>query len=510
MMNLTAAHIQGLRKRAIDPMLAASLGVHSVDEATVGFAYRRQDQLHNVKLRRGKGNMPWAEQGKPLSLWNVDCLRADPAPDEVLVITEGEFDALAMIQVGFNRVVSVPNGAPSKGGEKGGKRYAYLYADGPASTRILPDVDKFRTIIIATDGDTPGMALRDELAARLGDERCLWVEWPEGCKDANDVLVKFGPDELRNRVYCARRMWIENVCRMSDIPDEGPERALTLGFHMFDDPIEQGGIRLPEYGFVTIAGPAHIGKSVFTRQLLWNLWRQHGRSFGLTALEEKAKPRYLRALRRLAIGKHPDQCTPEEIYHADIEIDRAMVIVRRPPRSLLDVSTLLATVEYSIKVYGIQVMCVDPVNEIERSYEGNGQRNGADEIGKMIMELKELADRYRVLMICVAHPPVDVVRRKRPTDVWTLYDVEGSRHWAGKSDAGFTLWRPHPNGPTMCNVPKLKSNEIFGKPDLFRFHYDPIRDTYSPDGRGFGLLSQIAADLESGIWDNPAPRAAAA
>ncbi|KAJ0016467.1 hypothetical protein Pint_11352 [Pistacia integerrima] len=51
---------------------------------------------------------------------------------------------------------------------------------------------KASRIILATDGDLPGQALAEELARRLGKERCWRVKWPKSYevnhfKDANKV-----------------------------------------------------------------------------------------------------------------------------------------------------------------------------------------------------------------------------------------------------------------------------------------------------------------------------------
>ena len=118
-------HAKRLRERGLDPTLCARLGVHSLPGA-IGFHYHALNgQLHNTKIRRGKGDMPWATAGKQLMLWNLSCLADDPAPDEAVIITEGEFDALACVQAGLTRVVSVPNGAQH--GEHG---FQYLYRNG--------------------------------------------------------------------------------------------------------------------------------------------------------------------------------------------------------------------------------------------------------------------------------------------------------------------------------------------------------------------------------------------
>ena len=44
----------------------------------------------------------------------------------------------------------------------------------------------------ATDGDEPGWRLAQELARRLGRARCAFVTYPQGCKDLNEALEKYG------------------------------------------------------------------------------------------------------------------------------------------------------------------------------------------------------------------------------------------------------------------------------------------------------------------------------
>jgi twinkle protein len=75
--------------------------------------------------------------------------QGDASGDRQLIITEGEYDGLACIQAGFHDVVSVPNGAPAGENEEGKARYAYLYRCG----KLLPELDKFGSFVLAVDGD---------------------------------------------------------------------------------------------------------------------------------------------------------------------------------------------------------------------------------------------------------------------------------------------------------------------------------------------------------------------
>lgn len=496
---LTQEHARRLVERGLDPQLALRLGLRSAPDGTaILFDYLVRGQRHNTKVRRGKGNMPWEQTGKPLVLWNVDCLQAPPAPDEPLIITEGEFDGLALLQAGFSRVVSVPNGAPSSANEVGDKRFAYLYQEG--TDTLLEDIAKFSTVILAVDGDAKGQYLRDALAVRIGDDKCWWVVWPQGCKDANDALLQHGPSALQNLILGAKRMWLDHVARMSDIPDRGPMQVYTIGHTLMDAEVEQGGHRIPQVGFMTIAGPANHGKSVVTRQLVWHLWRTYGAPFAITAYEEDAKPTYLKEFRRLALAKDPRKATLQEIGQADVELDSAMVVIQRPPGGgEITVEQVLANIEFAIRVYGVRVVVIDPANEIDR-----GEQNYAEATGKMIQALKDMANRYGVLIICVAHPPADIVRKKRAEDVWTHYDIEGSRHWAGRSDAVFMLWRVGED--TMLHMAKLKRWDEMGPARvLYRLSHDKERNLFVAAARGGPeLLQQSATDQAMGVKSNGA------
>ena len=83
-------------------------------------------------------------------------------------------------------------------------------------------------VLLATDNDEPGQALAEELARRLGRERCWRVRWPQGTdsalladgarpdgylKDANEVLLNAGADALRECVVNAEPYPIRGLFR---------------------------------------------------------------------------------------------------------------------------------------------------------------------------------------------------------------------------------------------------------------------------------------------------------
>lgn len=127
----------------------------------------------------------------PRTLFNLDNLADDEA-----IFCEGEMDVASWFEVGERSCVSLPDGSPSKElaeddpRRQDAKRYAPL---DHAADRLKTQ----RRIYIAGDDDEPGRIHREELARRLGKQRCWIITYPEGCKDPNEVLRKHGPEALK-------------------------------------------------------------------------------------------------------------------------------------------------------------------------------------------------------------------------------------------------------------------------------------------------------------------------
>jgi twinkle protein len=102
-----------------------------------------------------------------------------------LCIVEGEMDKLSVDTAAGPPTVSVPDGAPPPDATHYASKFSFL--DVTAMTRLRGA----RTVLIGTDMDAPGERLAEELARRIGTERCKRVSWTP-YKDANELLVARG------------------------------------------------------------------------------------------------------------------------------------------------------------------------------------------------------------------------------------------------------------------------------------------------------------------------------
>jgi hypothetical protein len=376
--------------------------------------------------------------------------------DQSLVVTIGEELERACRAAGLKHVVNASH--PS----------ALLDRDG----KVRHEIDFFdRFVILIPEG---GENLRDTIAINLGDERCTWAHVPVDLADIPSAVVG------------ARPMWTDEVSTIDDIPDPGPIEAFKSGFNEFD----QHGFRFVLPGFMPVIGPYGAGKSVLLRQLLINLWRLHKWRFLLTSFEEKVKPRYHRDLRRHLIGKPLDLWTDTDIAYADAEIRQCAVFMRRKRNTILDLTRLLDRIEFAVRVYGIKVVAIDPVNEIDHQVPKGESKT--DYLGRFIMRLKLLADDYGLLIICCAHPPKDgVEKRLAKSGLLTLNDGADTAHWGNKADIGWCVWRDL-DGPTYLHCDKLKDHETMGKPFLAEMLLDPSANALRVARMGYEILRESA------------------
>ena len=342
--------------------------------------------------------------------------------------------------------------------------------------------------------------LRDAVAMRLDDARCSWVQWSDDISGPTEALNTMGPERLSTWLHEENKpMWLDEVCRLSDIPEEPTQQAYETGFKMLDE----HGFRLVRPAFMPVIGPYGSGKSVLLRQMAYNLYRLHGWRTLLTAFEEKVRPRYERDLRRLFIEGESeirygntspeDRFTSDQIAAADAEIDDAFRFLRRRRWDTMTVDKMIDRISFAVRTYGVEVVIIDPVNEIDHLV-GRGQSK-TDYMGEFIMALKQLADDYKLLMIAAAHPPKDGTAR-RSKAMYTLNDGADTAHYGNKADIGWCVWRPDMEGATYLNIDKCKDTEIMGVPTLAKLSFDPGRGNFTVTRTGPGVLAELMGENE--------------
>lgn len=416
--------------RGLDLELASKLGA-DYQPGKFTFSYRKGGKLLFEKYRLDEKRF-WIEPaGAKLEFWGLDEVPVLPArPKEPLVITEGEFDRIAVLQAVGGYALSVPNGTsaqrtrgPRLIAEDSG--YAYLWG---RDERLIPEVDQFDKIILFTDGDEAGMILRDELALRLGEARCWFIPYPEGTrhKDANDILRKFGPEVLQRAVTAAKPMRPGNLVSFSQLPPHRFEQALDTGWSWMDKHLR---VIRPELMVVT-GIPGH-GKGVWVRALCANLAVRHNLRSALLTPEDPPH-RIKRDLRRFAHYALKTE-TGYDQKRAEAWLENSFRI--STPRDDEDITMAYVEGEMASAAlhHNCQIFVVDPWNEITHNLDGLTETLYTE---RALVRLKRAARRYGLLLIIVAHPR-KVLAGQEPD----LYSISGSANWKNKADHGIIIHR---------------------------------------------------------------------
>ena len=425
-------HKNWLEARGIPSDLAAKFGITTVQRHGahwLSIPYQHDGQIVNRKYRRTAEKQHEMDKGGKLCFWNAEALKGA----RTLVITEGEFDALAAIACGFPNAVSVPNGAPAEKADDplNAKRYSFLWEMHESDLKEIP------SIILATDGDKPGQTLAHDLACILGKERCKFVEYPDGCKDLNEVLVKHGQRVAAEVLTTAKPYPVVGLYRMSDFPDGVNIQAMPTGIEALDEHMQ-----IVLGTFTVFSGYSNMGKSTVMNTILAHCI-DRGVPVCLASFETMPKPILRDGIARALIG-----CSFEDfISHpmrrgAYDRIEEMMTVISNAldDEEDIDLEAYLELARIAVLRSGARVVVLDPWNELE--HKRGRDETETDYIGRAIRALKRFAKRHNVALWVVAHPTKPMKAKDGTIPAPGLYDIAGSANWANKADYGLIYHRP--------------------------------------------------------------------
>lgn len=408
--------------RKLDADLLAAMGVRAVDHKALGravaFPYRRDGKTYAAKFRTVEKKFMSTERVSR-GLYNADDLgRLQSLP---VVITEGEIDCLSVMQAGFERAVSVPDGWTAAGNKTA------ALVDAEAGLRNSPYV------IVAGDADESGESLPRAVANLLRGHDVRAARWPDGCKDANDVLVKHGAAALVSCLNAAVRLDPPGgfITGISDLPPVSARRVLRTGHYLFDRAVAL------EVGALSVwTGIPGSGKSTF---LLWaaNVIASHEKiRVGLMPFETHTH-RVRDQLARNVMDKPFAEIEGENRRRLLEFLDQRFKVVHRTfgDKDAHHLKWLEETC-YALAVRDqCKLIVIDPWNELEHLPEpGESLTNY---INFATQRIRQIAEKLEVHIALVAHPKKmnGDGKPRHPNG----YDVADSAAFFNKPSLGVTV-----------------------------------------------------------------------
>jgi twinkle protein len=450
--------------------------------AAICFRYYRQGELINVKYRALEQKAFVQEKNAESIVYGLDDI-ADLADDDAVIFVEGECDKLACEVADYRHVISVPDGAPQKLKDEprlDDAKFAYL-------VNCEAELDAVKTFILALDNDAAGKVLEEELARRLGKERCWRARWPEGCKDANECLVYHGPKTVRECIEVAEPYPITGLYPASEYFDDvwalyerGRERGLRTGFPELDQymTIAPGQLSL-------VTGIPNHGKSEFIDVLTVNLaMSQEGSErpwvTAVCSFENAPEDHEIKLAEKYVgapfwEGSRP-RMSEAELQRALAWIEQHYVFIRTEVDTPPTIDWIIEKARAAVFRYGATRLVIDPYNEIE--HRRPVQLTETEYVSQLLAKLKRFAANHGVHLWIVAHPVKMQPDKNGKMPVPTLYDVSGSANWTNKPDIGLVVHRDFESNRAEIHVQKVRDKWI-GQPGQITLNYDRTTGRYS-------------------------------
>ena len=448
---------------------------------TIQFNYFRNGELINVKYRGAQKSFKLFKDAERI-LYNLDACHIS----KEIIIVEGEIDALSYMEAGKFNVVSIPNGATLNG-------VNLEYVDN--SIEYFENKDK---IYLALDNDDAGRNVSKELARRFGNEKCLLVDFKD-TKDANEYLIKYGKEGLKNTIEYAKEIPIEGVSSLYDWKDDFEDYLLNGMQQGYISKIDSFNKIFSTYTgqFITITGIPSSGKSDFVDQLCVDYNNIYGWKIAYASPENKPN--------KIHAGKIISKLSGEwinkrEQIHTDwykktidkINSDFKFIDLNEKG---YDLESVLEKTKSLIFKFGIKVLVIDPYNKVRLKSSLN--KNITEYTNDYLAMIDEFARKYDILIFVVAHPRKPNTGESLNYEP-TFYDIKGGGEFYDMSPHGILVHRDYARDIVKIKVLKVKFSHLGENNKSIYLKWNSTNGRYSD----FSYQSEMPEELSGIKIDN--------
>ncbi len=362
----------------------------------------------------------------------------DKVSDNEVIFVEHPLDRIALEQAGVVNSACLPprmNPLLPSGG------------DWSALPLIEKKLQTIGRVVMALRDDEGGQRWGDEMARRVGKERCFRTRWTnykvkEGTARARTVLNEHGPDLLREAIETAPNYPVAGIHEMNDVEEEfdllyefGLQPGVSTGWPSLDY------LYTVKPGRWTVVHgiPGH-GKSSFLDSLIVNLAQMHGWRFGVFSPESQPVARHFAGLMEKASGKPFSEgaivprITLEEKdqYKKWLQEHFKMILPDEENEQSWTVDGILALARTLVYRFGIKGLVIDPWNELNHMRPAH--MTEADFIALELSKVRRFARNNEIHIWVVAHPNRMEKSQDGKYAVPTPYMLNGGASWRNKAD----------------------------------------------------------------------------
>ena len=460
--DLSHGSLAWLQNRKISQATAETFKLFTKDQKLC-FPYYLHGDIVNIKSRT-KDKKFLQEKNATKCLYNIDMLKKhwEDVAIKSVIFVEGEMDVLALYEAGFKNVVSLPDGAPQTAKFKSDDKRFMAFEH----SKWIFDADE---VIVATDADENGKALRLEIIHRFGKDICKVVNFPRiddwQCKDANECLINDGIQVLQECIQYAEEFPVQGLHGVKEyhdsvqnIYDGNEQKAFSTGFKELDKIY-----KIMPSTFNLITGIPNHGKSNFLDQILLNLAENEGWNFAVFS-PEHSTPNHIRRLlekrcrKPFDIGLHA-RISQDELNNGIEFLDNHFKFIENT-EEIPDIEFILSKAKVAKQRFGIKGLVIDPFNQISpnRDY----AKREDEHIRDIIAKCQQFARNHQLVVWMVAHPHKLQRNDSGVVPPPDLYQVSGSAHWANMSDVALVVHRDFEDNSTQIITRKIREQGIYG------------------------------------------------
>ncbi len=384
-----------------------------------------------------------------------------------LIITEGQWDALTWIQLGYP-AVSIPSGAGN---------HEWIAED-------WNFLNRFTHIYLDYDADATGREAELVVRTRLGVDRCRSIHYRH--KDANDALRAGDEAMLIEAFHTARDAPIERIVRAQDVKERvrqrGSGHSSGSGTPFFLPAMD---VEFRPHEIILWLGSTGHGKSsLLSNQICY------GASLGKLAMVasfEQDSPMTILAMLKQYTA-NPDITSSEDFDPAYDELTSRVLFFDSMERT--SPADIIATITLAHKQLGVTEFVVD--NNMTLDVDRSDNTAQAD----VANSFRVLVARLPITLHLVVHPrkPKEGETNKPPQ----VSDIMGASEWGNISHKVICVWRDVTKSVKMAEMfdAALSAEEI------------AIFDAQVPDGKVLVRKQRETGELPmiSYHYDKPSKR----
>ena len=498
--------VEYLESRGISKEIAIKYGitVKKDQENILVFPFEDQNgKLQFIKYRKTDfdkekdQNKEWCERNcKPILFGMSQC----NTKNKTLIMTEGQIDSLSVAEAGIENAVSVPTGA---------KGFTWV----PYCWNWLGQFDE---LIVFGDYEHNQITLLEEMITRFhGTVKAVCPEDYKGCKDANELLLKFGAAAVKHAVQNATRVEHPRIRKMSDVKRKSVEslEKIRTGIPSLNKVIN---------GFyfgnlIILTGERGQGKSTLGSQFMLQALKSHFSVFFYSGElmdwmvqdwvdRQAAGDRHI--LKRVSKDDEYVYYSVDKEALTRIHLwyeDRCFIHENSFGDGEEETESLPDVLEMAIRQYGCRVLLIDNLmTAIDDDMSSDLYRQQS----AFVRKLSLMAKQYDVLIFLVVHP------RKSMNAKFENDDVAGSSNITNLADVILRYSKPKSDEIAMdpCDrTLQVTKNRLDGRVNWegIKLWFEDSSKRISDDPNGFnwdvGWEEEISEDFRDINIDDEIP-----